>query len=85
MIYWGKIRILNAECTKTMYNAMDVVNKGRNSNHILPRKGLDTKQTTSNTEKVLKPAYHNSLSGIGTYTLSQNHASTKEVYVHIPN
>ncbi|CAL5335645.1 unnamed protein product [Camellia sinensis] len=34
-------------------NTIDVVNKGRKSNHILPRKSMDTKQTTSNIEKVL--------------------------------
>ena len=51
--------ILNAECNKTKYdamNAMDEVNKGRRLNHVLPRKGMDTKLTTPNTKKVLTPS-----------------------------
>lgn len=48
--------ILNAKCNKTMYNAIDAVNKRRRPNHILPRKGMDTNQPMSNIEKVLTPS-----------------------------
>ena len=52
---------------------------------MLPRIGKDTKQTTSNTEKVPTPSDHNSLSEIGAYTLSQSHALAKEMYEHMPD